>query len=136
MENKLDLLKLLEYVDPSYLDYQEWVNVGMALKHEGYTASDWDSWSARDGNRHRPVECFTKWSTFEGLGNIVTGATITQMAKEGGWKPRSKDDRELDWNDEITSNSDYVVIDKNWIEGMEIQEPTIWNPVRSEEHTS
>src|SRR5690625_1945607 len=130
MENKLDLLKLLEYVDPSYLDYQEWVNVGMALKHEGYTASDWDSWSARDGNRHRPGECFTKWSTFEGLGNIVTGATITQMAKKGGWKPRSKDDRELDWNDEITSNSDYVVIDKNWIEGMEIQEPTIWNPVQ------
>src|SRR5690625_1586447 len=130
MENKLDLLKLLEYVDPSYLDYQEWVNVGMALKHEGYTASDWDSWSARDGNRHRPGECFTKWSTFEGLGNIVTGATITQMAKKGGWKPRSKDDRELDWNDEITSNSEYVVIDKNWIEGMEIQEPTIWNPVQ------
>lgn len=25
MENKLDLLPLLDYIDPSILDYQEWV---------------------------------------------------------------------------------------------------------------
>ena len=31
-DNKL--LELLEYIDPSTLNYQEWVNVGMALKHE------------------------------------------------------------------------------------------------------
>ena len=39
MENKLDLLPLLDYIDPSVLDYQEWVNVGMALKAEGYSVS-------------------------------------------------------------------------------------------------
>ncbi|MGM8213545.1 AAA family ATPase [Virgibacillus sp. W0430] len=130
MENKLDLLKLLEYVDPSYLDYQEWVNVGMALKYEGYTAADWDSWSSRDGSRYRPGECFKKWASFEGSGSPVTGATITQMAKDHGWESRSsKDDRELDWNDEIAGDNDYVVIDKNWIEGMEIKEPANWDPV-------
>lgn len=129
MENKLDLLELLDYIDPVMLDYQEWINVGMALKHEGYTASDWDSWSARDGGRYRPGECFRKWTTFEGSTTPVTGATITQLAKENGWKPRKKVDHELDWDDEI-SDSDYVVIDKNWIEGMEIQEPSNWDPVR------
>jgi regulatory protein RepA len=129
VENKLDLLSLLEYVDPSYLDYQEWLNVGMALKQEGYTASDWEEWSKRDGQRYHPGECFKKWTTFEGNG--ITGATITQMAKENGWEPRAhREDRELDWNDEISISDDYVVIDKNWIEGQEIREPTQWNPVK------
>jgi len=129
-EMKMDLLPLLDYIDPSFLSYQEWVNVGMALKYEGYTASDWDSWSSRDAARHRPGECFRKWTSFEGSGSPVTGATITQMAKENGWLPKSREDHELDWNDEISVKDDYVVVDKNWIEGKEISEPVDWNPVR------
>lgn len=35
MENKLDLIELLEYIDPASLGYQEWVNVGMALNKKG-----------------------------------------------------------------------------------------------------
>lgn len=124
----MDLIPLLKFVDPSSLDYQEWLNVGMALKHEGYTASDWDTWSTQDGGRYRPGECFKKWTSFEGSG--ITGATITQMAKDRGWLPKSTEEsHELDWNDEI-SVDDYKIIDKNWIEGREIHEPTIWNPVR------
>ncbi|NOV01362.1 AAA family ATPase [Paenibacillus planticolens] len=135
MEHKLDLIALLAYVDPAYLSYQEWVNVGMALKYEGYTASDWDEWSRRDGARYHPGECFKKWTSFEGSGIPVTGATITQMAKENGWMPRSAYDRddhhELGWDDEL-SGGDYVVVDKNWIEGKEIHEPApaAWNPVQ------
>lgn len=130
MEHKLDLIALLDYIDPSFLSYQEWVNVGMALKYEGYTASDWDNWSKRDGGRYHPGECFKKWTSFEGSGTPVTGATITQMAKENGWTPRSdREDRELGWDDEI-SGGDYVVVDKNWIEGKEIHEPSDWNPVQ------
>ncbi|MEK3735490.1 AAA family ATPase [Paenibacillus sp. FSL M8-0334] len=131
MEHKLDLIALLDYIDPSFLSYQEWVNVGMALKYEGYTASDWDDWSKRDPGRYHPGECFKKWTSFEGSGNPVTGATITQMAKDNGWTPRSTDreDRELGWEDEI-SGGDYVVVDRNWIEGKEIHEPAAWNPVQ------
>lgn len=130
MEPKLDLIKLLEYIDPAFLDYQEWLNVGMALKHEGYTASDWDLWSKRDGARYRPGECFRKWNSFESSG--ITGATITQLAKDNGWQPKgNKPDYELDWDDEVGGgDNDYVIIDKNWIEGMEIQEPNEWDPVR------
>lgn len=130
LEAKVNLISLLEYVDPSFLDYQEWLNVGMALKKEGYTASDWDSWSSRDGARYRPGECFKKWTTFEGNG--ITGATITQMAKDNGWTPHrsAEDSHELDWDDEISHDDDYKIIDKNWIEGKEISEPTTWNPVR------
>ncbi|MGP3782349.1 AAA family ATPase [Paenibacillus sp. 1A_MP2] len=82
----------------------------------------------------RPVpsgECFRKWTSFEGSGIPVTGATITQMAKDNGWVPRSagREDRELGWDDEI-AGGDYVVVDKNWIEGKEIHEPAVWNPIQ------
>lgn len=130
-EGNFDLLPLLDYIDPSVLSYQDWVNVGMALKHEGYTAADWDSWSQAD-SRYKKFECFKKWDTFnEEAGSIVTGATIVQMAKDRGWTSPyaydSENAHELDWNDTI--DKDYRVIDKNWVEGKEIQEPVNWNPV-------
>ena len=131
-ENDFNLLPLLDYINPATVDYQTWVNVGMALKHEGYTASDWDNWSQND-SRYRKFECFKKWDTFnEEAGSIVTGGTIVQLAKDHGWvNPYSSDSEgahELDWNDTI--DRDYRVIDKNWIEGKEIHEPTNWNPVQ------
>ena len=33
---KQDLIELLKYIKPYSLTYQEWINVGMALKQEGY----------------------------------------------------------------------------------------------------
>lgn len=125
MENKLPLDELLSYIDPSMLTYQEWINVGMALKYEGYSISDWDAWSARDANRYHPGECDRKWNTFNGTSTPITGATITQMAKENGWMPKSfsmDGGHELDWDDQI-------IIDANWIEGKEFSEPLKWNPV-------
>ena len=85
MEQKLDLIGLLEYIDPGTLDYQDWVNVGMALKQEGYTAIDWDAWSKRDSRRYHPGECEKKWNSFTGAAAPVTGGTIVQMAKDNGW---------------------------------------------------
>lgn len=125
---KTDLLECLEYIDPSTLNYQEWVNVGMALKHEGYSASDWDAWSEKDGGRYHPGECFKKWDTFMGNGLPVTGGTIVQMAHERGWHYASGDS-ELDW-DSVISRDEQIIIDRNWLEGREIDEPTNWNPVR------
>lgn len=94
MESKLNLTELLQYVDPSMLSYQEWVNVGMALKHEGYTAADWDQWSQND-SRYRSGETFKKWESFEGSNQPVTGATITQLAKENGWHPIHDEDDDM-----------------------------------------
>ena len=53
MNNKLNLVELIKYIAPSRLDYQEWINVGMALKQEGYSEYDWDSWSSRDSSIYR-----------------------------------------------------------------------------------
>ncbi|MFR0880808.1 MAG: PriCT-2 domain-containing protein, partial [Oscillospiraceae bacterium] len=76
MEN---LLKILEYISPADCDYQEWVNVGMALKHEGFSADDWDRWSQSD-SRYHSGECQKKWDSFNGSSAPVTAGTIVQMA--------------------------------------------------------
>lgn len=124
-----NLLKLLDYINPSELSYQEWTNVGMALKHEGYEASDWDSWSAQDSERYKRGECFTKWNSFnETAGDIVTGGTIFDYAKRGGFVPQKKIDPNegvLGWEDEIGN-----IIDKDSIDSIELHEPndSNWNP--------
>lgn len=79
------LISALSAVDVRDLSYAEWMNVGMALKHEGYACTVWDEWSRND-QRYHPGECARKWNTFHGSGTPVTGATIVQMAKQRGWK--------------------------------------------------
>ncbi|WP_392886589.1 AAA family ATPase [Eubacterium limosum] len=124
---KQRLPELLEYIDPAMLDYQDWVNVGMALKEEGCSVSDWENWSQRDRARYHAGECEKKWHSFKGTGTPVTGGTIVQLAKEHGWSP-AVSGHELDWDDEI-SDDELVIVDKNWMESQEITEPQEWNPV-------
>ena len=52
MTEGYDLLEVLNNLEPSSCSYQEWVNVGMALKEEGYHASDCEAWSSRDTGRY------------------------------------------------------------------------------------
>lgn len=126
MEQRTDLLEIIDFINPASLDYQNWINVGMSLKHEGYAAADWDAWSRQDPHRYHPGECERKWNTFRGTTSPVTGGTIVQMAMEAGWKPECG--HELDWDDTIQTDSDRVVVDKNWIEGQEVREPKHWDP--------
>lgn len=83
-EQQYNLVELLAYIDPSALDYQEWCAVGMALKEEGYSADDWDAWSARDSRRYHAGECYKKWNSFRGAVSPVAAGTIVQMAKNHG----------------------------------------------------
>lgn len=122
-----EITALLDYIDPARLDYQQWLNVGMALKLEGLTVDVWEQWSRRDSKRYHSGECSRKWDGFHGSASPVTGATIVQLAKQGGWRPSAGS--ELDWNDEIEKD-DLVIIDKDWIDGREFRIPEEWNPVQ------
>lgn len=95
-----NLLKILAFINPADCDYQEWVNVGMALKHEGYTAADWDNWSRSDVARYHPGDCEKKWQSFNGSAAPVTAGTIVQMAKDRGYTP--KEFKVFDWDSEIS----------------------------------
>lgn len=125
MEQRTDLREIIEYLNPAELEYQEWVDVGMALKHEGYPMEIWDSWSRND-NRYHLGECERKWNTFRGSNSPVTAGTIVQLAIDHGWRP-AYTAHELNWDDEISTEG--IVIDSSWIEGKELKEPVNWNPV-------
>ena len=131
MEDIYDLKEALMYLDPGMLNYQEWVNVGMGLKEAGYTAADWDEWSRKDTARYHVNECFKKWDSFRGAASPVTAGTIIQMAKDYGWSPERTlpPEYELEWDAAIGPKDELVVIKKEWIEGQEVTEPDMWNPV-------
>lgn len=119
-----ELTEVLKHIPPSELDYQEWLNVGMALKHEGYSVSDWDSWSRAD-SRYQSGVCQSKWETFGGSAEPVTAGTIIQMAKDrglsfGGFTA-------FEWDSEISREEGFVPSAE--AEGMKIPEPANFDPV-------
>ncbi|KMO86082.1 DNA primase [Megasphaera cerevisiae DSM 20462] len=127
--SKLNLISLLNYIEPSSCSYEEWIQVGMGLKQEGYPVSDWEAWSSKDTRRWHRGECAAKWKGFTN-GSGITGATITELAKQGGWKSTSTDDRVLSWDDIVGSDSEYIIVDSEWVEGKEITDPgKKWDPV-------
>jgi len=104
MDNILDALK---QIDVASLDYQEWINIGMALKAEGYDCSLWDDWSKND-SRYIDGECFRKWGTFNGSSDPIAGGTIIKIAKENGWvQPGGV----MEWDDIIEYDGDGTVYD-------------------------
>lgn len=122
-----NLEELLEYIDPSELDYQQWCGVGMALKDAGYDVSIWDEWSMRDAARYHRGECEKKWRSFNGSDTPVTAGTIVKMALEGGYQPPSKiENKALDWNDIIGEN--YTVTSVEETQELPIEEPKNWEP--------
>lgn len=122
-----DILEILEHIDPAKLDYQEWVNVGMALKDEGYSSADWDKWSSRDRLRYHNGDCEKKWQSFNGCAAPVTAGTIVQYAKDQGWQP-SAGNRTFDWDDEINNEEACIVTNQGSSEGVKLSEPVEWHP--------
>jgi len=74
------ILNALNYINVASLNYQEWINIGMALKAEGYEWTVWDEWSKND-SRYKPGECERKWKSFSGSSTPLTGGTIIQMER-------------------------------------------------------
>lgn len=104
-----NIKEALNCIDVSKVSYQEWINIGMALKAEGYDCSVWDEWSKND-TRYKEKECERKWATFTGSSNPITGGTIVQMAKTFGYSPRSfVGDGCLNWDDVIEYDGNGVV---------------------------
>ena len=124
---KYDLMEVLAHIDPARLSYQGWLNVGMALKEEGYAADTWDAWSRRDPARYHANECAKKWNSFQGAGTPVAGGTIVQYAREQGWEPPREEGCALDWDSVIGGGT---IVDANWLEAREVPEARDWHPAR------
>lgn len=129
MNRDTDLLDILDHIDPTSLDYSQWVEVGMALKHEGYGFDIWDSWSSRDVSRYKGNGVMLrKWNDFgKSSASPVTGGTIVALAQACGWSP-SRQGHALAWDDAIGAHDGLV--DPSWVEGAEVSEPKRWNATR------
>lgn len=116
MDDHSDLAQALDYIDPSTLDYQDWVNVGMAIHESGLPMELWDAWSQRDYRRYHEGECASKWKGFgHGMDRVRSG-TVVAMAKANGWVPRANvEDRAIGWDDEVILGPD-----PTWVEPTEI----------------
>ena len=129
MEDRTDLRELLNHINPALLNYEEWTEVGMALKFEGYSCDVWDDWSRRDSGRYHTGECAKKWRSFR-RDEGVTGGTIVHMAMEAGWMPPQREaGRVLDLDGEL----DYVegaIVGEGWVEHRDIDEPSSWEPTK------
>jgi RecA-family ATPase len=135
-------LEIIQHIDPTGLGYSEWLSVGLALKHEGFSASDWDEWSRADP-RYRERDCFSRWDGFRGSSTPVTAGTLVALAKAQGWRPdgAAKDPgRALSWDDVVhfgptaTTTRTVVddkppIIDADWLDEQEIPPPEKWDPV-------
>lgn len=111
-----DVKEALGALDPAALDYTEWLNVGMALKAEGYDLSVWEDWSRGDAARYHSGECARKWAGFTGTG--VAGGTLIKLAMDHGWSPDAGEP--LNWDSVIGAREDGAIVDANWIEEREI----------------
>jgi len=106
-----NILEALKQVDVSKVSYQEWINIGMALKAEGYDCSIWDNWSKNDA-RYKQGECEQKWRSFSGSSNPVSGGTIVKLAKDAGWIPTSRiSDGLMEWDDVIEYDGEGLIYD-------------------------
>jgi hypothetical protein len=65
-------------------DYDEWVHLGMALKHGGYTVEDWLALSHRTED---PQLVDEKWRSFDEVDGGYTEASIYFWAQEKGFSP-------------------------------------------------
>ena len=120
----MDIKEILKHVPPADLTYDEWLSVGMALKHEGFTAADWDEWSRND-SRYKSGECAAKWDGLDQADPPVTAGTIMQLAKERGFTFGGKTFTAYDWDSEISAE---IVSASE--EGEKIVPPADFDPVK------
>ena len=98
---------MLDAISPD-CSYDEWLKVGMALKHEGADVSVWDDWSRR-GSKYKQGECQRKWKSFKSDG--VTGGTLYHIAASYGYSPPN-DDTEYDIHNLLL---DEIIVDPSFV---------------------
>lgn len=116
-----NVYEALRYINPD--DYDDWLKVGMALKHEGCSLQDWEEWSS-SSSKYAPGVCAGKWRSFreQNAGAPVTAGTIVQMAKDRGMTTTISDG--FDWDDPVEEISkNYNIIDKDFVKEEIVPEP-------------
>lgn len=70
-------------------NYDDWLNVGIALKNSGASCDDWDRWS-RSSDKYQAGLCREKWDSFNGDGSLTVGSLIHWYEADTGQKFQRK----------------------------------------------
>lgn len=115
----------LPQIPPDALEYDQWLQVGSAIKHEGGTVEVWDNWSKAD-RRYRPNDCVRRWNNLSKGAAPVTVATVVKLCQDnGGTPPRTEyTSGDGDQNAPIPMDSavffevkkDTAIIRREWLE--------------------
>lgn len=141
--NNIEIIsECLRQISPASLEYDEWLNVGSAIKHEGGTCEMWDSWSRGD-TRYREGEPARKWGGLDKGAAPVTIATIVKLCKDqGGTPPRTYHDdananeaipmdRPVFYDRKPESQESVKIIRDEWLELKSLPpEPKDWNGIQ------
>lgn len=129
MSDKEKAIEALRQIEPSRLDYNDWLAVGMALKGCGCTVEDWDGWSKKDTKRYQKNTCARKWAGFRA--DTVTLGTLVKLCRDHGGRIETRDEgHELDWNAIIGSSENESPIRAEWVGEHDMPQcPENWNPV-------
>lgn len=65
-------------------DRKTWIEVGMALKAEGFPCRVWDIWSQKSSKYPGVKDIAYRWNGFKGKG--IDGTYLLKLAKQYGWK--------------------------------------------------
>ena len=79
---------MLSYIHPD-IDYQSWLEIGMALHAEGYPCAVWENWS-RSGQKFEAGDCEKRWRGFSKSAGITLGS-LWYHAEMAGWSPEFLD---------------------------------------------
>ena len=118
-KDKLDL-SLLDYIPAD--DYQDWLEVGMALKHEGFDYNDWIVWSQSSAkyDNHND-EYLQRWEGFNASNaSQVTWGSIVQFASDNGYtaplkdKPARQPRKRKETHPEATEVAEGILFTDNW----------------------
>ena len=114
MATETEVREALAYIDPAQTTYEEWLNVGMAIKADGLPCSLWDEWSRRDPMRY-DGKCWAKWESLQSSG--ITIKTLFKMAIDRGYSSGSGGgnlgNREIGESEIISAADLYKVIDEH-----------------------
>lgn len=115
----------LDQLSPSSLEYDQWLQIGAAIKYEGGTVQLWDQWSSADP-RYRNNDCSRRWNGLNKGMSPVTVATVIKLCKDaGGQVPRMEYSSSPDDNAPIPmegsvffapKRKDEQIIRKEWLE--------------------
>lgn len=85
--SELELVEVLRYVPNNDLEYDDFIEVGMAIHHatQGTGFALWDSW-AKQSSKYSPDDMDYKWHSFGKSAKPVTAGTLIRKGKENGYQ--------------------------------------------------